>query len=218
MRSWKHVVAALCFVSTANEVLAEPPDRGLLGDTNDDRALADVMGDRHTDPLKVPPELEAALLEMVRTEGSSDKAAGDLQALDKDLAAAAAALATDGQLKAAQGALQRGLYAEADETSLEQQLTALHARAEEARERVWKQWQSMVDVSTADAQRELAKHALREAKLLRIQTLAQETGDADALEPVRKLLAMESRRSDKRMHALIEDSAPPAPPVKEPPQ
>ena len=213
MGSWKQAIVALWCASAPIAVFAEPPDRGLDGDKDEDLQVMQLPAAPRTDNVQVPAELEAALQQMIAAEAKAQKEGGDkvadaTKALEQQLTAAASKLEADGQLRAAQGALHQGLHAEAIEDSSERELAALQARADEAREQIWKQWQRMVgtrNVSEADAHREFEKHALREAKLLRIETLAQESGDSEALERVHKLLELETQRNGKRMQQLITD-------------
>lgn len=93
---------------------------------------------------------------------------------------------------------------------LNQEFAVLRERAEEARARVWAQWRAKLrsrEAIDARIQREFEKHARREAKFQRIETVAREEHDAEALDRVARLRAREAERHDKRMRRLTEAEA-----------
>ncbi len=99
-----------------------------------------------------------------------------------------------------------------------EQAATMRERAEQARSRAWTRWKAKLlteDAIDPKVQRELEKHARREAKLQRLGALAQQAGDKQALERLAKLQALEASLHDKRMQALMAKSVRPA---KEPAQ
>lgn len=90
---------------------------------------------------------------------------------------------------------------------LNQEFAVLRERAEEARVRVWAQWRAKLrsrEAIDARIQREFEKHARREAKFQRIETVAREAKDDQALDRVARLRARETERHEKRMRKLTD--------------
>jgi hypothetical protein len=93
---------------------------------------------------------------------------------------------------------------------LSQEFAVLRQRAEEARLRVWGKWKAKLrspEAIDARMQHELDKHARREAKLRRIESVARESHDDAALDRVARLRAKESDRHEARMQKLTDDRA-----------
>lgn len=87
-----------------------------------------------------------------------------------------------------------------------EQSASLRERAEQARSRAWTRWKAKLlteDAIDPRVQRELEKHARREAKLQRLGALAQQADDTQALERLAKLQALEASLHEKHMQALM---------------
>lgn len=87
-----------------------------------------------------------------------------------------------------------------------EQAATMRERAEQARSRAWTRWKAKLlteDAIDPKVQRELEKHARREAKLQRLGALAQQAGDKQALERLAKLQALEASLHEKHMQALM---------------
>jgi len=119
------------------------------------------------------------------------------------------------QLKAARDSLRKGLLAGKAELKvtgeqLNREFAELRARAEETRASVWAQWRAKLrspEAIDARMQRELEKHARREAKLRRIEAVARDSSDTGALDRVARLRARETERHETRMQRLTADRA-----------
>jgi hypothetical protein len=119
------------------------------------------------------------------------------------------------QLKGARDALHDGLLSSRSELKvagekLNQEFAILRERANQARARVWAQWKAKLrsrEAIDARIQREFEKHARRDAKLQRIESVARNEGDNEALDRVARLRAQETDRHEQRMHKLTDDQA-----------
>lgn len=117
------------------------------------------------------------------------------------------------QLKGARETLREGLLAGKAELKvagekLKRELGELRERAEQTRKEVWVQWRAKLrspEAIDARMQREFEKHARREAKLRRIESVAREASDDAALDRVARLRARETERHEKRMQRLTAD-------------
>jgi hypothetical protein len=127
----------------------------------------------------------------------------------------AAGLSAHEQLKGARESLREGLQAGKAELAvtgekLNREFAELRARAEQTRASVWAQWRAKLrspEAIDARIQREFEKHARREAKLQRIESVARDSGDNAALDRVARLRAREAERHEKRMGKLTADQA-----------
>ncbi|HET8935842.1 MAG TPA: hypothetical protein VFN67_20485 [Polyangiales bacterium] len=130
----------------------------------------------------------------------------------------AAGQAAHEQMRGAREAVHESLLAGKAElkgagVKLNQEFAVLRERAQEARARVWAQWRAKLrsrEAIDARIQREFEKHARREAKFTRIETVAREAKDNDALDRAARLRARESERHETRMRRLT-DAATQAP-------
>jgi hypothetical protein len=91
---------------------------------------------------------------------------------------------------------------------LNREFAELRVRAEETRASVWAQWRAKLrspEAIDARISREFEKHARREAKLQRIESVSRAAADSAALDRVARLRARETDRHEKRMHKLTAD-------------
>ena len=127
----------------------------------------------------------------------------------------AAGFSAGEQLKGARDSLREGMQAGKAELKvtgekLNREFAELRARAEQTRTSVWAQWRAKLrspEAIDARIQREFEKHARREAKLQRIESVARDSGDQASLERVARLRARETDRHEKRMQRLTTDRA-----------
>jgi hypothetical protein len=86
---------------------------------------------------------------------------------------------------------------------------AKETRAGEARRRAWGELRpALRDAKGVPAavSEEMRHHARRMARLLRILVVAEEKGDAKATERVKRLIAREQERHDRKIERLLADA------------
>lgn len=211
MYSWKWIAFALCLVSVPLRAAADPPEHAAKK-----KPQPDVLMARHADS---PAAEQAANKEAGEVPGHV-RAAAARDALEG--APKEGAEAPQPQAAAARG---RGPESHALESTREglrvgqgnlnvatqrlEQSATLRERAEQARSRAWTRWKAKLlteDAIDPRVQRELEKHARREAKLQRLGALAQQAGDTQALERLAKLQALEASLHEKHMQVLMAKS------------
>ncbi|HTU59865.1 MAG TPA: hypothetical protein VMF89_15545 [Polyangiales bacterium] len=231
MYSWKRVSFALCLVSVPLRVSADPPDHAANKNAAPDVLMArhaEAPGESASDAKPQPPAADASGAAMGRLELRGREGAEGSGAPRPPMAAAAATAsgrlfdAQEGAaMEGADSPRARGQRSEMLEglragqgnlnaaTQRLEQAATLRERAEQARSRAWTRWKSKLlteDAIDPKIQRELEKHARREAKLRRLGALAQQAGDTQALERLAKLQALEAALHDKHMQALTAKS------------
>lgn len=195
MYSWKWISFALCLGSAPLHVSADPPDHAA-----NKKHQSDVLIARHAEP-QLPP---------TAARGDSLQGAEGAAAPRPTAAAASTRGPETDALRGAREGLRAG---QGNLNVAAQRLEAsatLRERAEQARSHAWARWKAKLlteDAIEPKVQRELEKHARREAKLRRLGALAEQAGDTQALERVAKLQALEASLHDKHMHTLMAKSA-----------
>jgi|GEM_PF-3650120 len=199
MYSWKWISFALCLGAAPLHVSADPPDHAA-----NKKLPPDVLMARHHEARQPPTAAGADSPEGAAKQGAD---------APRQPRAAAAASARGPEVHALQGA-REGLRAGQGNLSVAaqrlEQAATLRERVEQARLRAWTRWKSKLlteDAIDSKIQRELEKHARREAKLQRLGALAEQAGDTQALERLAKLQALEASLHDKHMQALMTKSA-----------
>jgi hypothetical protein len=193
MYSWKWMSFAFCLGSAPLHVAADPPDHAA-----NKKPQPDVLMARHAEP-QLPP---------TAARGDSLQGAEGAAAPRPTAAAASARGPEADAFRGAREGLRAG-QANLNVAARSEQSATLRERAEQARSHAWARWKAKLlteDAIDPKVQRELEKHARREAKLQRLGALAQQAGDTQALERVAKLQALEASLHDKHMHALMAKS------------
>ena len=192
MYRWKSMTFALCLVSVPLAGLAEPPDHA---SNKKSRAADNDRPMRQSDALPV--------------EGAA-RGAPDTPHKQPPLAAAGKARGQQPDslhdMRSELGAGQGNINSAAERL---EQAGNVRDRAEQARSRTWSRWKAKLlseDAIDPKVQHELEKHARREAKLQRLAALAKEAGDAQALDRLAKLQALEATLHEKHMSTLMAKS------------
>jgi hypothetical protein len=221
MYSWKWVSFALCLMSVPLRVAADPPDHAA-----NKKPPQDVLMARHAEAPAVaegPPRPAAAANEArpAAHNGAAESTPQRMAATAREPRVAEVPGADGTRQRTAAAANARGQRSDMLEglragqgnlnaaTQRLEQAASLRERAEQARSHAWTRWKAKLLTEGAidpQVQRELEKHARREAKLQRLGALAQQAGDTQALQRLAKLQALEASLHENHMQALLAKS------------
>jgi hypothetical protein len=198
MYSWKLMTVALCLVTGAQPVFAEPPGRehNAAAIKKRHQKTAEPANDGVCAYQAAEANQEAEKLLIGALDDGSKQP--EPKKADSQPTAAGDKPSERGELAAAQGGLNTAA------NRLEATAT-VRERAEQARERAWSRWKAKLkshDAIDPRIRRELEKHARREAKLQRLGSLAKQAGDAQALDRLAKLQTLEAALHEKQMQTL----------------
>lgn len=224
-------VATLWLAATSGAARAEPPpEPNTAGEIEDHRGEASEHAEQArehaAEAMKHSREEVRAKLnglrdsarekrEVVREELKQARVTAREHFLEARDQLKAVGLTAHEQLKGARESLHEGLLAgkaelEVTGEKLNREFAELRERAEHTRASVWAQWRAKLrspEAIDARIQREFEKHARREAKLQRIESVARDSSDNGALDRAARLRARETDRHEQRMQKLTADQA-----------